>query len=388
MRLLRVLRLGPVGPGRLRQVGVAVAPADRLPDPPDGLARDLHAVGPHIGDEALPLAFHLDAFVELLGDSHGAPGGEAELAGGLLLQGRGGERRLRAALDPLGRDGRHPVAAGPDRGDGLRRRRLGAERELVQLRAVEGREPRGDALPPRRVQVDVDRPVLARPEGLDRDFAFADQPQRDRLHPPGRAGARKLAPQHRREREPHQIVEGAARLVGVDEVVVEVARGGHRLQHRALGDFGEHHPLDGDAVQQAAPLQHVQDVPRDRLALAVRVGREVEPPRAAQGLADGAEGALGALVDLPIHGEGGVGADGAVLRRQVAHVPVGGHDRVVRSEIPVEGRRLGGRFDDDDFHPATIAGGGWAMLPSGRARHGCPAGVPRAPPVRAPAGWC
>ena len=40
---------------------------------------------------------------------------------------------------------------------------------------------------------------------------------------------------------------------------------------RVLGDLVEHHPLDRDLG-----LEHLEQVPGDRLALAVLVGREVE----------------------------------------------------------------------------------------------------------------
>jgi hypothetical protein len=55
------------------------------------LGDDRHAIGSHVGDEAGHLAVELDALVEALGHIHGLLGGEAQLARGLLLQGRGGE---------------------------------------------------------------------------------------------------------------------------------------------------------------------------------------------------------------------------------------------------------------------------------------------------------
>ena len=67
----------------------------------DRLVGDLHAVGTHIGDEADGLAADVDAFVEALRDPHGVRRREAELAARFLLQRRGGEGRLRMALDRL-----------------------------------------------------------------------------------------------------------------------------------------------------------------------------------------------------------------------------------------------------------------------------------------------
>src|SRR5204863_7820102 len=60
----------------------------------NGLLRQGHRVGTHVGDVA--------AFVEILGDRHGALGGEAELATCFLLQGRGTEGGVRAAGVRLG----------------------------------------------------------------------------------------------------------------------------------------------------------------------------------------------------------------------------------------------------------------------------------------------
>src|SRR3546814_16180923 len=49
---------------------------------------------------------------------------------------------------------------------------------------------------------------------------------------------------------------------------------GHGLGDRARGDFGEHHALQRAALEQAALAQDLGDMPADRLALAVRVGRQ------------------------------------------------------------------------------------------------------------------
>ena len=47
---------------------------------------------------------------------------------------------------------------------------------------------------------------------------------------------------------------------------------GDRGQDRRLGDLVEDHPVDGDVLR----LQLVEEVPGDRLALAVLIGGEVE----------------------------------------------------------------------------------------------------------------
>ena len=77
----------------------------------------------------------------------------------------------------------------------------------------------------RRRQRRDQRPVFAGDELLDLELAVADEPQRHRLHPAGRARARQLAPQHRREREADEIVERAAGEIGVDQRAVDLRAG-------------------------------------------------------------------------------------------------------------------------------------------------------------------
>src|SRR3546814_12460422 len=53
------------------------------------------------------------------------------------------------------------------------------------------------------------------------------------------AAAGQLAPQDGREGEADEVVEGAARHVGVDQLLVEAARVLESLDHRLLGDLVE-----------------------------------------------------------------------------------------------------------------------------------------------------
>ena len=70
----------------------------------------------------------VDAFVKLLGDTHGALQPEAQLDGGLLLQRTGDERGRRPAGGALGGDG----------GDGEGRRAFGVERADVGHEILRG----------------------------------------------------------------------------------------------------------------------------------------------------------------------------------------------------------------------------------------------------------
>ena len=104
MRILRALA-ALVDHRLLRHILRAVAAFNRLARRGNGLVGQAHAVGTDVGDQAQrAAALDVHALVELLGDLHGLARGEAQLAAGLLLQVRGGERRSRmlvplAALD-------------------------------------------------------------------------------------------------------------------------------------------------------------------------------------------------------------------------------------------------------------------------------------------------
>ena len=104
MRFLRVLRLAGIGARHGRHITVAIPLADDAARFGDGFAHHGDAVGSHIGDQADGVAADLDAFIEALRDLHGALGGEAQLARGFLLQGRGDEGRRGIALDRLALD--------------------------------------------------------------------------------------------------------------------------------------------------------------------------------------------------------------------------------------------------------------------------------------------
>ena len=150
----------------------------------------------------------------------------------------------------------------------------GADIEPLDLLAVGADQARLEGVAARGRQRRDQRPVFARDEFLDLELAVADQPQRHRLHAAGRARARQLAPQHRREREADQVVERAAGEIGIDQRAVDVARMLHRLEHRLLGDGVEHDALDRLLLERLLLLEHLEHVPGDGLALAVGVGGE------------------------------------------------------------------------------------------------------------------
>ena len=187
-----------------------------------------------------------------------------------------------------------------------------------------GTEPRRDLLALGRREQRLDGPVFVGLEGLDLGLAIAHEAQRHGLHPPGRARARQLAPQHRRQREADEIVERAARQIGRHQRLRRSrAAGFMRVEHRLLGDRVEGHALDRRALlERLLLLEHPQDVPGDGLALAVGVGGQDQLVGVLHGVRDLSHDLGGLAVDVPVHLEVVVGLDRAVLRRQVAHVPV------------------------------------------------------------------
>ena len=185
----------------------------------------LHAVGSHVGDQADGLAADVDALVEPLRDLHGARWREAELARGLLLQGRGGEGRGGVALGRLRLD-RATVKRRP-RAPRLKASASSPCRGRTCELACRRRRPGG----PRRSSPPASRASASTVQysrvtkRLDLALAVEDQAQRHRLHAAGRARAGQLAPQHRREREADQIVQRAAGQVGVDQRAVDLRAG-------------------------------------------------------------------------------------------------------------------------------------------------------------------
>jgi hypothetical protein len=200
------------------------------------------------------------------------------------------------------------------------------------------------------LEIGFDGPVFLGAEGFDFELAVADQTQRDRLHAPRRTRARQFAPKHRRQREPDEIVEGAAGEIGVDQFLVEVARMLHRFRHGLLGDRVEDHAAHVLVAERLFVAEYFQHMPGNGLAFAVGVGCEDQAVGVLHGLHDVVQPFLGLGIHIPVHGEVFVRLHGAVLGRQVPHMAVGGHDFIVLAQILVDGFRLGWRFYYDDIH--------------------------------------
>ena len=125
------------------------------------------------------------------------------------------------------------------------------------------------------MQLRVQRPVLHRTECANLPLPLHDQPHGHRLHAPRREPPPDLVPKQRRNLVTHQPVQHAARLLRVHQVLVHVPGVLEGLLHRLLRDLVEGHavnllPLFGRGSQ----LQ--RQVVRNRLALAVRVRRQID----------------------------------------------------------------------------------------------------------------
>ena len=123
------------------------------------------------------------------------------------------------------------------------------------------------------------------------------------------------------------------------------------VEDRGLGDFGEHHPLDGDFR-----LQQVGEVPANAFAFAVFVCRQNEfvgPLERSFQFRDrflflGGHQVERGEVLFDIHAEGRpahrfhLGGDISGLLRQVANVPHAGQDLVIAAEEAANLLGLGG----------------------------------------------
>ena len=362
----------PEDVGRLRQVRGAILLADVIPDGGHRLVGDADRVGAHVGDEAdEPRAGDFHSFIEGLGDHHRPVRLHPQRLRRLLLELGGRERRggLPAAqlLSNLADD----EGAARNRGAQDRGLRRGARANLLpahlhQLRRERGRRP---PLQPRR-----QRPVLLGHEGGDLFFPPADHLDRHRLHPSRRQAPTDLRPQQRGEGVPDDPVEDAARLLRVELALVEGAGMRHPVGDPLFRDLVEQHALDrrgGGSRTRGSGLRllsaggglrllrrpfpflprvgpdGVGDVPGDRLALPVGVGREEYGRRQPRGIQNVPEDLLPLLDDDVRGGETVLDVDSEAAFRKVLHVPHGGKDLEPLPQDLLYRLRLRGRLDDD-----------------------------------------
>ena len=342
MRVLRaLLRLVDVGlrGDELRPVALL----DLGPRLGDRVVADAGRVGTHVRDEAdgAAVALEIDAFVQRLGDLHRPLGAEVEVARRVLLELGRRVRRRRVALLLLAHDLGDPVGAALEVGP-----------HAARLLAVGDLEAfvvgRGELGQDRRVglgsQTRGDVPVLFGDEGVDLALAVDEEAERHRLHAAGGEAEGELGPDQRRDVVAHDAVEHAASALGVVEVLVELARVLDAVVDALLRDLVELDALD----LEARALDLLLDVERDRLALAIGVGRQHHGVDLLGRGLELFEDLLFALDDRVRLREIVREVDGLRALGQVLQVSLRGEDVVARAEVFLDGLRLGRRLNDNE----------------------------------------
>ncbi|MNH91561.1 hypothetical protein D3C73_441280 [compost metagenome] len=350
VRFLGVLCLGGIETRLFRQIAVAELIDDGRAGCIDRFGRHLHAVGTHIGNETDRLAADIDAFIKLLRHLHGTRCVEADIRRSCLLQARSGERRAGIALDRLRLDAVDHKACAFEQG--LQPVGIIARLDCARCQALAiGRHKLGlELIAARCLQESREVPVFFRNETLDLVFAIADKAQRHRLHTAGRASARQLAPQDRRQVEADEIVECTAGQIGVDQRHVDIARSGHRIEHGLFGDGVEDDTLYRLVAEHLLLLQEIENVPGNGFTFAIRVGRKKQAVGAFYGIGDVLHAFLRRAVDLPGHFEILIGKHGAVFRGKIADVAKGCENLITRAQILIDRLGFGGRFYNDNIH--------------------------------------
>ena len=232
-------------------------------------------------------------------------------------------------------------------------------------RVTDALEPGGEA-DARAAQTRLQVPVGAAAEGAALLLALDDEAHGHALHPSGAEPGLDLLPEHRREHVAVQPIDDAAALLGVDELEVDVAR---VLDGRADGLLGD--LVEDDAPDRHLWLEHLAQVPADRLALAVGVGGQQHLGRVLHRRAQLADPAglvarddvvrAEAVVDVDRHRAPrlvlDLGRDLAGVLGEVADVADAGLDAVLVAQQSRERPGLGRRFDNDErlrHHSASM----------------------------------
>src|SRR5262245_10319646 len=361
-RLVRVLRvlLRAIMNRFFGQIFFAVLPGDEVADFRERAFGDARRIGAHVGDQPdRALAAEFDAFVKPLRDLHRLLGRKTQLARRLLLELRGDERRNRVALLLPGRDVGDDIARAFEFGQDVLRRLLVLDVKLGFLYAIVEAggldRLRLDLIKPRverrrqlRGEVRDERPVFSFDEGQDVAFALDDQPHRHCLDASGGKPAPDLVPQQRADFVPDQAVEHAARLLRVNQVVVDLAGMIEGVLDRVLRDLVEHHAENRLTRHPARPGDQPGDMFAYGLAFAVGVGRDVNGLGRLRRLFDLIDDLfltwqlfIGRLeIVFDVHTE--------ALLRQIHDVADRGDDLEVPAEIFIDGFRLRRRFDDNE----------------------------------------
>ena len=146
---------------------------------------------------------------------------------------------------------------------------------------------------------------------------------------PGGKAVSDLLPEQRRHRVPDKPVDDAAGLLRVHQVLVDLARVLERLADSRGSDLVESHTAElglGD-------LDHVSQMPSDRLALAVEVSREPDVIRRL-GLSAEEARLLLRIVRDDVLGLESLEVDPELRLRKIADMPEARLDLIGRTEHP------------------------------------------------------
>ena len=121
-------------------------------------------------------------------------------------------------------------------------------------------------------QAGVQRPILLRYEIRDFLFPLGHQTHGHGLDTACRQAAADLLPQQRRQLVAHDAVQHAAGLLGVHQILIDVAGVTDAVRHHLFGDLIERDP-PRLLIRQ---VQKMLQMPADGFAFAVRVGGEVD----------------------------------------------------------------------------------------------------------------
>jgi hypothetical protein len=358
VRLLGALGLRLVDPALGHRVPLAVPIADDVARLAHGDAGHRHRVRSHIGDQPDVPVWRLGPLVQALRDRHRPLRAEGELAACFLLQRRRRERRRGAALLRPGGD-RRDARTEPAQGLGVLLG-SGAIADLDRL-ALDPDELGLECLARLGLQERAKRPVLPRDERIDLALPLDHEAHGHGLHATRRQPAPNLARDQRAERVAHEPIDDPARLLGVDEVGVDAPRVREGLANGTLGDLGER---DSPRLRRGN-VRRLGHVPRDRFALAVEVGGEVDGVGALCRLGDVGDllatvlrdHVLGREAVLDVHAELAL----AGIVGQVTDVPVRRQDTVIVAEVALDRPCLGWRLDDHEV--LRHRGGVYARTP-------------------------
>ena len=319
-------------------VGSTIPAFDKAFRRSHSLVAEPQGVGTHIGDQtqgAFP--FHIHAFIQLLGNGHGALGGHVQLPGSLLLQGRGGKRRRCGALllRPLHTLHRK-LLTGDVSNDGIHLC-LVFQLDFLGIAVIPGSKGTGLL---HQGQIHVQRPILLGLEGSDFVFPVHHQPGGYGLNSAGRQAPANLLPQQRGQLIAYDSIQNPPGLLGIHQGIVNPPGVLNGLADNILGNFVKSNPV-GFLLRQ---LQKLLQVPGDGLSLPVRVGCQVDGFRLGGAFAQIRNHirlilqgkVVGSKVPVNIHAHGALG--------QVPQVAHAGLHHIVRPQIFSNGFRLGRRL--------------------------------------------